>query len=69
MNLLGAIDFSGLGEAKKKEKKPEKPVPAPRPVGMVPTPKGSLPKWLPWAIGGVGVVVVIGLLVTSQGKD
>lgn len=69
MSLLGAIDFSGLGEAKKKDKKPEKPIPAPRPVGAAPMPKSELPKWLPWALGGVGVVIVIGILVTSKGKD
>ncbi len=72
--MLASIDFQGLSgfslgavvEPKKKKETPTIPPPLPAPVAVS---KSAVPKWLPYAVGGVGVVIVIGLLVTSKGKD
>lgn len=72
--MLGALsyDFSGLFDsaAPKKKKKPVDPSPT-KPV-TPPAPVKSpswLPTWTPLVIGGIGLLVVVGLLVTSKGKD
>lgn len=71
--MLASIDFQGLsyiGAAdkppKKKKETPTVPPPLPAPVAVS---KSAVPTWLPYGVGAVGVVIVIGLLLTSKGKD
>jgi len=66
--ILQGIDFSGLGAAVPKPKKPTPTVAPPLPT-PVETSKSAVPKWLPYGVGAAGLVVVIGLLITSTGKD
>jgi len=51
-----------------KVKKP-KPTPAVAPTVQSTKSPAMLPKWLPYAIGGVGIVIVLGLLFLAKGKD
>ncbi len=71
--MLAAIDFQGLAylssvdkPAKKPKEVPTVPPPLPAPIAVS---KSAVPKWLPYGVGAVGVVIVIGLLITSKGKD
>ncbi len=65
--MLSAIDFYGLGATeKKKDPVPPKPVEKPTPPVKSST---LLPKWTPLAAGAVMTVIVIGILLTSKGKD
>ncbi len=72
--VLAGIDFQGLGYSlgatdkppKKKKETPEVLPPLPPPVAVS---KSAVPKWLPYAVGGVGTLIIIGLLVTSKGKN
>lgn len=55
-----------LGEAKPKKPTPELPPPLPTPK---PTSEALLPKWVPLGVAAVGIVIVVGILLTSKGKD
>ncbi len=55
-----------LGEAKPKKPAPELPPPLPTPK---PTSSALLPKWVPLSVAAVGLVIVVGILLTSKGKD
>jgi len=69
--MLSAIDFEGLGATdkppKKKKEQPEVAPPLPTPATQVS--RSAVPKWSPYAVGGIGLLVVIGILVTSKGKN
>ena len=53
----------GLGAAKKKKVK-EKPKVSPPSISPA-----LLPKWSPYAVGAIGIVAVILILLTAKGKD
>lgn len=55
-----------LGEAKPKKPAPELPPPLPTPK---PSSSALLPKWVPLGVAAVGIVIVVGILLTSKGKD
>jgi hypothetical protein len=73
--MMGAFadigfDFEGLGHmadlGKEKKPAPELPPPLPTPPE---TSKALIPKWTPLAVGAVGLVIILGILLTSKGKD
>ena len=53
----------GLGAAKKKKTKEKTPVSPPAVSPYL------LPKWSPYAIGAIGVLAVVLILLTAKGKD
>ena len=69
--MLGYIDFEGLGASDKppKKKKETPEVAPPLPTPKTPGSRSAVPKWSPYAVGGIGLLAVIGILVTSKGKD
>lgn len=63
------FDWTGTGMAdlgKEKKPAPELPPPLPTPPE---TSKALIPKWTPLAVGAVGLVIILGILLTSKGKD
>lgn len=65
-DLNGYDSMGVLGEAKPKKPAPELPPPLPTPK---PTSSALLPKWVPLGVAAVGLVIVVGILLTSKGKD
>ena len=63
---IGDYAMGELGEAKPKKPAPELPPPLPTPK---PTSEALLPKWVPLGVAAVGIVIVVGILLTSKGKD
>lgn len=63
--MLGNVDFQGLG-APAKKKPDDTPIANPiKPVKQAKSP-AWLPKWMPLAVGAAGIVIVIGILLTSK---
>lgn len=69
-DMYGGSNFSGIGTAASdKNKAATTPKVLPPLAAHVAPPESELPNWLPYAFAGLGIAVVIGLLVTSKGKD
>lgn len=68
---LSAAGGTGVAPAvkppKKKKEQPEVPPPLPPPPPAVN--RSAVPVWLPYAVGGIGTIIVIGILITSKGKN
>ncbi len=64
MYFLGASADATAKKAAAKKKKSMDVVLRPKA-----TSEYALPKWTPWAVGGLGIAAVVLILLTAKGKD